>query len=473
MKLDLGPVRPGYITPTFGSNEVEPLDPHMHHRLKRPMVLGGAVIGVLVVGLGLWAAFTPLASGVTAAGEVRVESNLRTLRHKEGGVVRQILVQEGQQVRAGQPLIHLDDTEPRAMVDVLQNQADTLMAQAARARAEATDQPTITFPAELTSRLGDPRVAGLVNDQQFLFATRLQLFRSQTQVLQQRIEQSQNQIQGDQAQIASVQEQSRLTADEMSGYETLYAKGYAPKSLILRYQRSMADFSGRKGSLIADMARLRQQMGETRIQITSLKNQRQTQAADELREAQSKLADATPRLAAAKQVLDGTVVRSPANGYVFNLTQYTPGGAIGAGEVLMQVVPSNAPLIVSAMVKPQDIGSVKMGMKAQVRIAALNPRWHGPMDAKVVMVGPDKSGPPPTARASAQSTGEGAPNALAGGFYRVDVQIEPKELTKLRPGERIGPGMPATVMLVSGKRTLLGFLVSPLSDTFRQAMHEE
>jgi HlyD family type I secretion membrane fusion protein len=356
-------------------------------------------------------------------------------------------------------------------VDVLQNQADTMMAQAARAEAEATGKPAVEFPPELTGRGGDARVAQLLRDQEFLFSNRRQLYQSQLQVLQQRLEQAQNQIRGDQAQIESVQDQTRLTDEEMSGYKTLYAKGYAPKSLILRYQRSMADLAGRKGSLLADVARLQQQMGETRMQMTSQLNQRQTQAADELRDAQTKLADVLPRLTAANQTLANTVVRAPVDGYVFNLTQFTPGGAVGPGEVLLQVVPSNAPVLVTASVKPQDIGYVKMGMDAKVRITAFNPRWHKPMDGKVIMVAPDKSAPPPTA---SRAPGAGAPpDPLAMGFYRVNVRIDPKELTRLRPGERVAPGMPASVTLVSGKRTLMGFLISPITDTFEHAMHEE
>ena len=471
MKLDLGPSRPGYVTPVFGAQDIEPLDARLETRLRRPMLIGGTVIGTLVIGLGVWASLTPLASGVTAPGEVQVEANLKTLRHKDGGVVRQIFVQEGQLVRANQPLITLDDTESRAMVEVLQNQADTLQAQAARAQAEATGKTAITFPPELMARASEPRVAGLMRDQQFLFATRLQLFQSQTSVLDQRIEQSLTQIEGDKAQIASVKDQSDLTDEEMSGYKTLYAKGYAPKQLIMRYQRSMADLAGKQGSLTADMARLRQQMGETRMQMTSVLNQRQSQAADEVRDAQTKLADVTPRLAAARQALDGTVIRAPVDGYVFNLTQYTQGGAVSPGEVLMQIVPSNAPLLVSAMVKPQDIGSVHMGMKAKVRISALNPRWHKPMDAQVVMVSPDKSSPAPGRAAGTGATGsEGTPPMS---FYRINVRIDPKELTTLRPDEHVTPGMPASVTLVSGHRTLMSYLVSPITDTMDHAFHEQ
>jgi HlyD family type I secretion membrane fusion protein len=175
-----------------------------------------------------------------------------------------------------------------------------------------------------------------------------------------------------------------------------------------------------------------------------------------MRDSQAKLADVQPRLTAAKAALEGTVLNSPVDGYVFNLTQFTPGGASGPGEVLMQVVPSNAPLFVQAMVKPQDIESVRMGMDARVRILALNPRWHGPMNAKVIMVGPEKTNN----------------EKLGLSFYRVDVRIDPKELTKLRPDEHVAPGMPASVTLVSGSRTLLSFLISPITDTLEHAFHE-
>lgn len=458
MKLDLGPVRSSYVAPTFGTELGEPLDPALQQRLRRPMVIGAAIIGVLVIGLGLWAALTPLASGVTAPGEVKVEANLKTLRHREGGTVRQILVQEGQFVKANQPLMTFDDTDTRAARDVLQNQSDILSAQAARASAEASGLQTIQWPADLQARAaGDSRVAGLMRDQQFLFDTRLQLFQSQSSVLDQRMDQIQNQIQGDQAQVASVKDQSQLTDEEMSGYKTLYAKGYAPRQLILRYQRSMADLAGKQGSLLADIARLKQQQGETRMQMATMRDQRHTTGADELREAQAKLADVLPRLTAAKVAQDATVVRSPADGYIFNLTQFTPGSASAPGEALMQVVPSNSPLLIQAMIKPQDVENVHVGMDAKVRILALNPRWHHPMNAKVVMLAADKT----------VNEHNGA------SFYRADVRIEPKELTKLRKDERISPGMPASVMLVSGKRTLLGFLISPITDTMEHAFHEQ
>jgi HlyD family type I secretion membrane fusion protein len=456
MKLDIQPHRSSYVAPTFGDDRL-PVDPRLEQRMRRPMVVGAAIIGTLVVGLGLWASLTPLSTGVTAPAEVRVESNRKTIRHREGGTVRQILVREGQHVTAGQPLILFDDVEARASNDVFQNQADSMMSQAARLTAEATNRPTLDFPPELTSRISDPRVASMIRDQQFLFATRLQLFQSQGSVLAQRLDQIQNQIVGNQAQVASVDEQRKLTAEEMAGYQTLYEKGFAPKPLILRYQRSIADLDGRKGSLLADIARLHQQMGETNMNLATLRDQRQSQAAEQLRDTQSKLADVMPRLAAAKQTLASTVVRSPVDGYIFNLTQFTLGGVTAPGEVLMDVVPANSPLMVTATIKPEDIDEVRVGMDARVRITGLNQRWVSPLPAKVAVVSAD--------RITNDKTGAA--------FYRVDLRIDPKELKNLKRGSQVTPGMGAQAMIVTGKRTIMGFLISPITDTLHDAFREQ
>lgn len=457
MKLDLTPVRSSYVAPTFGGDDRLPIDPALQRRMRHPMIVGAAIIALLVVGLGLWASLSPLSIGITAQGEVRVESNRKTLKAKSSGTVRQILVQEGQLVRAGQPLILFNDVEARAAYDVMQNQFDSLEAQAARLTAEATGKATPDFAPELLARMSDPRVGGMIRDQQFLFTTREQLFQSQNSVLNQRLDQAQSQIQGQQQQVASVDEQIKLTQDEMAGYQELYDKGFAPKPLILRYQRSIADLAGRRGSLLSDIARLHQQMGETRMQIAANRDTRESQAAEGLRDTQSKLADTTPRLTAAREALTQTVVRAPVDGYVFNLTQFTVGGVAGAGETLLDVVPSNAPIIVSTMITPQDIDKIHVGMDAQVRFTGLNQRWSSPLHAKVIMVSADK-----------------ILNEKAGtSFYRADLRVDPKELTKLKKNSQITPGMPASVQMVSGKRTVMGSLISPITDTLRGALHDQ
>jgi HlyD family type I secretion membrane fusion protein len=460
MKLDLRPVRQddhNYVTPTFGGDDRAPMAPELQRRLRKPMVIGAGVIAAFVLGLGLWASVFKMGTGITAQAEVRADTNRKTMRHREGGTVKQILVREGQFVRAGQPLLTLNDVEPRAAFDVFQNQYDMLTAQTVRFAAEATGRPSLEFPPELLARMSDPRVAAMIRDQQFLFTTRLQLFQSQGAVLGQRVEQQQTQVQGLQAQVESVDEQIRLTQEELGGYRKLNEQGFAPKTLILRYERSLAELGGRKGQLLSDIARLRQQIGETRLQLASLRDERQSQAAEGLRDSQSRLSDVIPRLTTARQTLANTVVRSPADGYVFNLTQFTVGGVVGPGEVMMDVVPSATPLTVTAMIKPEEVDEVYKGMKAQVKLTGLNQRFNDALHATVSVVSAD--------RVTVERTGQS--------FYRVELKIPPTELKKLKKGVQLTPGMPATALLVTGERSVMAFLISPITETLEDAFREE
>ncbi len=458
MKMDLGPVRDqGYVVPTFGSDDQGPMNPHLRQRLRRPMVFGAIFIGVFVVGLGAWASLDKLATGITAMGEVRVDTMRKTLRHRESGTVKQILVQEGQFVRAGQPLLLFNDGEARAAVDVFQNQYDTLITQSSRFSAEALGAASMTYPADIMARMAEPGLAQMVRDQQFLFATRQQLFSSQAAVLAQRVDQQQTQIVGQQAQYDSILEQQRLTQEELDGYRKLNEQGFAPKTLILRYERTMAELAGRRGALQAEIARLRQQVGETRLQLAQLRNERQSQSAEGLRDSQSRLSDVIPRLTAAKEALAATTVRSPVDGHIFNLTQFTVGGVVAAGENVMDVVPVGVPLTVTAMIRPEDVDEVRIGMPAKIRLTGLNQRFNDALDAKISMVGAD--------RMNNEKTGSA--------FYRVDLRIEPKELSKLKKGVRMTPGMPATVTVVGGNRSVMSYLISPITSTFEDAFREE
>ena len=460
MKLELGPLRShehNYVTPTFGGDDRGPMAPELQQRLKRPMVIGGAVIGVVVVALGVWASFSKLSTGVTAQAEVRADTMRKTLRHREAGTVKQILVKEGQLVRTGQPLLLFNDIEARAAFDVYQNQADMLRAQLARFTAEATGKATLVFPPEMTSRSADLGVATLIRDQEFLFLSRQQLFQSQAAVLGQRVEQQQTQVQGQQVQVDSLNEQQRLIEEELTGYRKLNEQGFAPKTLILRYERTLAEMAGRRGQLLSEIARLRQQMGETRLQLVALRDERESQAAEGLRDAQSKLSDVLPRLATARQTFEATVVRAPADGYVFNLTQFTVGGVVGAGELLMDIVPSAVPLSVTAMIKPEDVDEVHVGMPARVQLTGLNQRFTDSLDGKVSVVSAD--------RITDEKTG--VP------FYRVEVTIAPAELKKLKKGVQMTPGMPASVLVETGKRSVMGFLISPITDTLEDAFRDE
>jgi HlyD family secretion protein len=456
MKMEFGSIQP-YVTPSFEDDGNLPLDPALVRRVRRPMIVGSAVVGIFVVLVFLWAAIAKIDSAVVAPGVVRVEDNRKTIRHREGGMVKAIPVREGQRVKPNQVLLQFDDVQARATADVLQGQSDALLAQTSRLQAEATGQRMLTFPPQLTSRATDPRVATVIRDQEFLFASRLSFFETQGEVLGQKLQQIQSQIGGVQAQIDAVNESDQLTREELAGYQTLYEKGYAPKTLILRYRRSLSDLAGRRGALVSDANRLREQMGETRLQLTTLREQRISQAAEGLRQMQTALAEVGPKLTAATQTLNNATVRSPSDGYVLDLTQFTIGGIVTPGERLMSVVPADAALIVSARIKPQDVDVVTPGMKARVRLSAFNASRTPPVDGEVMTVSADQL--------TDEKTGLG--------YFRVDLRIPPKELAKLPKGLKLSPGMPADAMIVTGQRTILSYVVSPLTDSIRDALREQ
>ncbi|MDP2214882.1 HlyD family type I secretion periplasmic adaptor subunit [Phenylobacterium sp.] len=452
IKRIMGPIRP--LDARFDVAEPGP-DEALDKRMWRPILIGCVVVGVFVFGMLIWAAFAQITSAASAPAEVRVEASRKTLRHREGGVVSEILVREGQRVAAGQSLLRFDAVQADAAVDILQNQYDAVLAQSARFTAESVGARTLVLPPELTERMSDPRVAGLLRDQQLLFNSRLQFFLSQESVLGQRVDQLATQMVGVQAQLDSVDEQIGFVREELAGYQTLYEKGYAPKTLILRYERSLAELGGRRGALTSELNRLRQAQGEARMQLTTLRNQRISEAAEGLRQMQTQLSDVGPRLTAARQVLDRTNVTSPVDGYVLNLTQFTVGGVVTPGELLMDVVPADAPLIVHARVAPKDIDSVTVGQAARVEITAFA-RRASPLEATVTSVSADR-----------------LVDEAGVAYFLAELRIDPADLAKLPEGATLSPGMPARAMIVTGRRSVLDYMISPLTDTFGGALREE
>jgi HlyD family type I secretion membrane fusion protein len=424
--------------------------------LRRPIMLGGIIVLVLVVGLMLWAAFARVSGAVLASGTVRVENNSKQIGHLESGIVRRILVREGQRVRRGQLLIEFDAVQPQAMVRVFQAAADSAHAQAARFQAEQANASDIRFPEDLLRRQNDPQVALLIAGQRNLFASRMMLYRNQASVLAAQIQQIETQISGLRAQMVSVDSQSELINSELEGVRELNQQGYAPRSRLLALQRNAAALKGQRGSLISEIARAQETIGETRIQLAQLNDKRQTEAAEGLRTAQGQLTEIEPKLGATQASLAQTEVRAPVDGYVFNLTQFTEGGVAGAGERLMQIVPVNSRLLITARVRPQDISDVKTGMKARVTLTAYNPRTTPVLDGQVTLVSADAT--------VEERTGEA--------YYVVQIRVEPSELARAGPGVRLSPGMPAQVAIVTRDRTILDYLLGPLTESMQTSLRE-
>jgi HlyD family type I secretion membrane fusion protein len=427
-----------------------------HQRdIMKPIRTGGIVIGVFVVGFLVWASIFKLAGGVPAPGIVSVENNRKTVQHLDGGIVRRILVKEGQKVQAGQVLLVMDETQPRAQVEVFRSDYDSLIAQRARLEAEISGVDRITFPQELLARSSDPHVAQLIRDQETLFRAGLGVYRAQTGVLQQRTAQLQNRIQGFEAQAKAVNQQSALIGDELTGVRSLYERGYAPKSRMLALERSAAELTGARGARIADIAGAREAIGETTIQLAQVRQQRTQQAADQLRETQVRLAELTPRLRAAEEVLARTTVRAPVSGAVLGLTQFTEGGVAAPGQKLMDVVPAGAGLVINTRIPPQHIDEVREGMQARIQLVAYQSQQLNPVMGRVTRVSAD---------AITNEKGET--------YFTAELVVPQEEMKVLGPTIKLSPGMPVQALIVTGDRTIMSYLLSPFKNISRNALRE-
>ncbi len=418
--------------------------------------VGVAVMVLFFGGLGGWAATAPLASAALAPGIVKVEANRQAVQHPDGGVIKAILVRDGDRVTEGQVLVRLDDTAARAQVDQIQAQWDAYKALEARLIAERDDREAIAFDPALAARRADPRINELMTGQENLFEARRRALSGQTAVLRQRIAQIEDTITGLQGQAASQSQQLALIQDELGGTRTLYARGYAPRTKLLELERTAAALTGQQGEYVANIGRSRQQIGEAQMQIMQLGRDRLAEVSDQLRDAQTHLNDIEPRLRAARDTLARTELRAPQAGTVVGLSVFTVGGVIGRGDRVLDIVPSDSPLIVEAQLAPQDIDEVTEGLTAEVHLTAFKQRAVPIVHGAVRHVSAD--------RLTDQRTGTG--------YYQVEVEIDRRELDPAR-GLYLVPGMPADVMIPLKARTALDYLAAPLTAGFNKAFREK
>jgi membrane fusion protein, type I secretion system len=300
--------------------------PLPNERARGAIAAGLGVIAVFFFGIGGWAAYAPLNGAVVAPGVIKVEGNRKTIQHLDGGIVKELLVREGEWVFLGQRLMVLEDTQAHAAVDMLSQQSYVLRAQEARLLSERDGDMAIAFPNELTSRREDLAIRKILDTETKQFEIRRTGLEGQVSVLKQRIAQLREQISGAEAQQTAVKESLAIIAAELKDQKFLLDKGLTQRPRVLELERTAAGLRGQQGDLIGAVAKARQAIGEMELQIVQARNDRMTEVAKDLREAQAKLVDVTPRLQAARDVLDRTTIRSSYTGNVVDLSVFSVGG---------------------------------------------------------------------------------------------------------------------------------------------------
>ena len=432
--------------PTPAAGAVEPQTPSP----RRELILGGIIIA-LFFGLFLgWAAIAPLDSGAYAPGQVAVTGNRQAVQHREGGTVTALHVAEGDRVRQGQVLVELSSGELTAAERGLAGQVYALMAQRARLIAERDKLAVIPVPAEFGGLSPENRALAdeAMRLQRLQYGARSAGRSTEVGVLRQRIGQLEERIQGYERQIESNIEQRRLIGEELEGLRALAAQGYAPQTRVRALERDAAGLDGQLGSLRAEVAGTRQQIGETRLQMLTINTGMNEDVSEQLRAIEVQLNETEPRLAALRDQIERSQIRSPATGQVVGLAVFTQGGVIQPGQVLMEVVPDRAGQIIVAELNPADIDNVHVGLETEVKFPGLRERDPPIIHGEVTRVSPDTF--------TNEQTGAR--------HYRVEISVPPAEMERLgRAASDIRPGFPVEVVVLLRKRTALSYLTEPLT----------
>ena len=426
--------------------------------LRGPVIAALMIAGVGLGGFLIWASTAELAGAVMASGSIAANGENQTIQHLEGGIVKEILVKDGDAVAAGQPLVVLDPTLVEANLNRANKTLITLRADEVRLLAELADRETIEFPADLMSESLDPALKDFVQSKRSEFELRSLRYRNEVSILQQRLAGLNEEMAGTQAQRVANKKQMDLMRDELKDLDYLYQKGLARQGRMFAMQRSEADLEGKDGALLAAIGKAKQTIAEIHQQIEKLGHDRRTEAGAKLSETRTRIADTLEQIIAYKSVLSRIVVRAPVEGTIVRLNVNTVGAVISPGQALMEILPRKAELVVEAKLQLTDIDAVQVGREANVRLTALNQRTTPVVPSHVVFVSADKL------------IDRQNPNQPP--YYRVRLAID---LDKLTPHDRalLAPGMPAEAFIATSERTVMRYLFRPIEDSLARALREE
>lgn len=420
------------------------------------LVVGLAVVVVLAGGLGGWASTAEISGALIAPGAVVVDSNVKKVQHPTGGVVGEVLARDGDLVKAGDVVVRLDDTVTKASLAIVTKNLDGLWARAARLEAEQRGLDKITFPSMLRDRGDDPDVKNVMASEAKLFEVRTTGRIGQKAQLRERVTQLNEEIAGLAAQEKAKDQEIVLVEKELSGVRDLYDKHLVQISRLTTLERDTARLNGERAQFIASRAQAKGKITETELQIIQVDKDLVSEVSKDLRETNDKIGEFVERKVTAEDQLRRTDIRAPQDGMVLQSTVHTVGGVITAGDAIMMIVPQTDALSVEAKVNPQDIDKLQIGQKTLLRLSAFNQRTTPELNGVVTRVSPDVT--------TEQRTGQS--------YYTIRVSMPPEEVARLGDVKLI-PGMPVEAFVQTGDRTMLSYLVKPLSDQLMRAFREK
>ena len=428
----------------------------LRRSIRRHLWGAGLFFCALLAFLIGWFAWMQISGAVIAPGAIVVESNVKTLRHKEGGIVAEIFVRNGDVVQAGDLLLRLDDAVTRANLAVVRQQLDELVATEARLIAERDNAADIVFPESLTRRASDAEISRILTGQRQLREARLAGLVGRTDQLHEQINQLDSQIDNLEVQAEAKAEEIGLIDLELVGLEQLLENDYVATNRVLAVRRDKTRLRSEHGALLAEAARTELEISERRIQILQLQEDYRAETLQRLQETRSEIARLAEQKAASADQLSRMDIRAPSSGFVHQLNVHTKGSFISPAEPVLLIVPNEDALIIETQVSPTDVDQIFMGQQATIRLSGLNQRTTPELTGQVVTISAETS----------LDEGTGLR------FFTVRLRFLEGEREKIG-GNILMPGMPVDALIQTGERTILSYLIKPIRDQIAHAMREE
>jgi len=424
---------------------------------KRFLWVGIFTVFLLVFGLGAWSVMTKIAGAVVASGVIEVDSSRQIVQHDEGGVVAEILIADGDYVEAGEILIRLDGTLLRSELAIIEGQLYETLARLDRLKAERDEEDVLTFTSDLLDlATGNPEAQKVVNGQADLFVARITSLHEETSRLNERKQQLIEQIAGIEAQTIAITRQHAIVVAELVGQEHLLDNGLTQLSQVSTLQREEASLSGRLGELAATLAQVRGQIAEVEIEILRLKSNRREDAITTLLDLQYSAVELRQRRLSLSERIDRLEIKAPRSGVIYGLQVKTLRSVITPAEPILYVVPQDTYLVIRTRINAIDIDQLELGQQATLRFSAFDTRTTPEIDGYVTNISADIY--------TDEATG------LT--FYTAELLPIEGEIEKLEDNV-ILPGMPVEVLIRTGDRTPMDYLLKPLAGYFYRAFREE
>ncbi|MDO8455216.1 MAG: HlyD family type I secretion periplasmic adaptor subunit [Sulfurimonas sp.] len=412
---------------------------------------GLAVVFVVFVLMGGWAAFAPLATSSVATGKVSADLGKKTIQHLEGGVIDAIYVKDGDKVKKEQILMKLSDVQVKAQLDILNAQYQDGIALLARLKAQRDKLKQIEFPEELHD-------ADSIKNQTNIFVSANKSIEDETTITNNRIVQLQSQIDGTTSLIASKQNRLESIKEEISEWEDLFKQRLVDKQKIRDLQRESNMIDGDLANAKSEIAKLKEQISEVGTQKLLREKEFKNETLQKFVEAETHISDLKSKIVANEDVLKRTTISSPIDGTVVGLSLHTVGGVVSPSKPILEIIPEDAKLLVIAQVKTTDVDKVRVGLLAEVKFSAFNLKHVLAIEGTVVHVSADIF----------------IDEASHVPYYEAKIEVT-KEGKKLLEENKfvLVSGMPAEVMINIGDRTALNYLVRPFEEMLGRSLNEE